>query len=422
MGNATPTVYMISVSETDSLLPMQWQTQVEQQRGIRQTAIEENRQAQRSGFRQDSQPLFLFAQKQNRYSLAIGGYVALRTSYDFDGSPTSIDFRPSDIPVPGNYASRQRLSMDATTSRIYLRSIANTRALGQVIVYVSSDFRGGSQGSYVPRLREAYLSFMGFTFGRDITTFCDLNAAPDMIDAQGPNAYNFVFSTQIRYETALANNRLKVGVAAELPQVSGSYGTTFASIPQRMPDFPMYVEVNWGEQRQSHFRATGIVRNLYLHNSTLDSNTSLLGWGVQASTQIQLAQMVTLYGNGVYGEGISKYIQDLASQGYDFTPDPEETSHAQTMPMWGWYAAARIALLPHRLALAGGYSEAHIERRHGAYSDDEYHSGRFIFGNLFYNLTPRCSVGAEYLYGRRENMDGQKNHANRVSVQIKYNF
>ena len=56
-----------------------------------------------------------------------------------------------------DYASRQRLSMDASTSRIYLKGIANTRALGRVVVYVSTDFRGGAQGSYTPRLREAYV-------------------------------------------------------------------------------------------------------------------------------------------------------------------------------------------------------------------------------------------------------------------------
>mgnify|MGYP000544390182 FL=1 len=80
--------------------------------------------------------------------------------------------------------------MDASTSRIYLKGIANTRALGRVVVYVSTDFRGGAQGSYTPRLREAYVSFKGFTFGRDVTTFCDLDAGPTTIDFQGPNAYN----------------------------------------------------------------------------------------------------------------------------------------------------------------------------------------------------------------------------------------
>ena len=169
---------------------------------------------------------FLFAHKQNKYSLALGGFIALRTSYDFDGTPSATDFIPSSIPVPGDYASRQRLSMDASTSRIYLKGIANTRALGRVVVYVSTDFRGGAQGSYTPRLREAYVSFKGFTFGRDVTTFCDLDAGPTTIDFQGPNAYNFTFATMIRYEVPFANDHLKFGLAAELPRPSGPVTVT----------------------------------------------------------------------------------------------------------------------------------------------------------------------------------------------------
>ena len=53
---------------------------------------------------------------------------------------------------------------------------------------------------------------------------------------------------------------------------------------------------------------------------------------------------------------------------------------------------------------------------------DRYRNGQYIFGNIFYNFTSRCSIAAEYLYGSRENRDGMKNHANRVSMQVQYNF
>ena len=152
------------------------------------------------------------------------------------------------------------------------------------------------------------------------------------------------------------------------------------------------------------------------------NNTSLLGWGVQASTCINLARVLTIYGNGVYGEGITNYIQDLSGLGYDFTPDPQDPAKVQTMPMWGWYGAARINILPQRLFISGGYSEAHIQQKHGYFSGDQYRNGQYIFGNIFYNFTSRCSIAAEYLYGSRENRDGMKNHANRVSMQVQYNF
>lgn len=88
----------------------------------------------------------------------------------------NIDFVTYDIPVPGNYATRQKLTMDASTSRLFVKAIANTRRLGRVVVYIDGDFRGGAVNSCTPRLRSAYVSFLGLTLGRDVTTFCDLAA------------------------------------------------------------------------------------------------------------------------------------------------------------------------------------------------------------------------------------------------------
>ena len=261
-----------------------------------------------------------------------------------------------------------------------------------------------------------------FTFGRDVTTFCDLNAAPNTIDFQGPNAYNYFFSTMIRYEHSIYRDILKFGVAAELPNVSGTYGDSFASIPQRVPDFPVYMQVNWGRNKESHFRASAVFRDMYLHNESTGNNTSLFGWGVQASGNIKVAGPLQLFFNGVYGEGITPYIQDLSGIGLDFTPNPHNPRSIQTMPMYGWQAAAQIDLVPNKLAISGGYSMAEVCRRNGAYADDEYRRGQYVFGNIFWDLAPCCQLAAEYLYGTRENMDGMKGHANRVNLMVRYNF
>ncbi|MBR1994901.1 MAG: porin, partial [Alistipes sp.] len=88
---------------------------------------------------------------------------------------------------------------------------------------------------------------------------------------------------------------------------------------------------------------------------------------------------------------------------------------------WGWQAAAQFNL-SRRLALSGGYSMVNVDREDGYSFDNEYKQGRYIFGNVFYHLTPRCSIGAEYLYGARKNMSGVKEHANRINLEIKYHF
>lgn len=159
---------------------------------------------------------------------------------------------------------------------------------------------------------------------------------------------------------------------------------------------------------------------MYVRNAVVDENKSLFGWGVQLSGTIKAWEWLRFYMNGVYGKGITPYIQDLTGSGLDLVPDSSGEA-ISALKMWGWQAAARINLSP-RCWLSGGYSMVQVDHDDSFTTGDMYHQGRYIFGNVFYALTPRCSIGAEYLYGSRKNMDSLKGHANRINLQVCYHF
>ncbi len=374
------------------------------------------------GFQSAMSPLWVLAEKSNKFSFAIGGFVNLRTSYDFNGTVDNIDFVTYDIPVPGNYASKQQLQMDASTSRLYFTGTANTRALGCVKILIDMDFRGGTEGSYTPRARRAYASFLGVTIGRDVTTFCDQYAAPITVDFQGPNAYNFNFATVLRYQYSCVDDRLTAAVALEMPELSGTYGSTYEAIPQRIPDIPVYLQYRFGRNKTDHIRATAVFRNMYVYDATEAENERLFGWGVQLSGKLTMSHWMKMFFNGIYGYGITPYIQDLTGSGLDFTPQPNSSTHIQTTPMYGWQAAAQFNFTP-RVWSSAGYSTVRIiDRNGGYYDDDEYKCGQYVFGNLFYSLTPRLRLACEYLWGYRRNVSSDNNYANRASLMAQYNF
>ncbi|MBQ3209550.1 MAG: porin [Alistipes sp.] len=421
-----PSVYIISVKEPDMTAKggelVDAKALAHQRTADAKAAIADHRKANRTGFQSVAEPSLIFTTNYNRVSFAFGGFVAMRASYSFDNAVGNIDMVPYDVPIASSFASRQALGMDATTSRLYLRTIINPKHCNHpIVLYFDTDFRGGAEGSYTPRLRSGYVSIAGLTFGRDVTTFCDLNAAPTTIDFQGPNAYNFNFSTVIRYEIPFLDNHMKAGVAAELPAVSGSYGETFMPVPQRVPDFPIYLQYMWGKHRQSHIRASAVLRNMYLYNDARQTTTDLFGWGVQFSGNIHVNKMLQFFMNGVYGEGITPYIQDLTGSGLDFTPNPMDANRIQTMPMWGFQAAAQINILPN-LFVSGGYSMVQIQHKNGYFADDQYRRGQYAFGNVFYCFTNRFQIAAEYLWAARKNMNGEHNHANRINLLLKYAF
>ncbi len=389
---------------------------------LRLRVIDDYVETARHGFQQSHKPHFIFATPDNRISFAIGGMVNLRTSYDFNSVMGNIDFVPYDIPMSENYSNRQRVMMDASTSRLFVKAIFNNKLLGRIVVYSDMDFRGGEAFSYIPRLRSAYVQLKGFTVGRDVTTFCDLNAAPITVDFQGPNAYNFNFTEMIRYEHHLLRNHLILGIAAEVPSVNGEYGEHFAPISQRVPDGILYAQYAWGENRASHIRVSGVIRDMYLHNIDKNSNTTQVGWGVQLSGHIQATRWVDIYMNGVYGKGITPYIQDLAGSQYDVVYNPSNPKDIETLPMWGVQVAAQVNILPGRAWVTGGCSMVSLEKSNGYLAKNQYKSGSYIFGNIFCNVTKDLTMAVEYLHGARKNMDDNKNSANRVSLLVQYNF
>lgn len=115
----TPTIYMIAVGET--LKEYDPET-------ARQNVIDDFTETKRCGFQQAHNPQFIFSTRNNRFSLGIGGMVNLRTSFDFDGAMGNIDFIPYDIPMSKGYANRQRIMMDASTSRIFAKAIINSES------------------------------------------------------------------------------------------------------------------------------------------------------------------------------------------------------------------------------------------------------------------------------------------------------
>ncbi len=106
----------------------------------------------RGGFEQPYLPQMIFSSRTNKIAFAVGGNVNMRVGYDFKGVVNNRDFIPADIPIPGNYNTRQKLMMDASTSTIYFKAVANNSTLGRVVAMCEADGRGGSSGGGVHRL------------------------------------------------------------------------------------------------------------------------------------------------------------------------------------------------------------------------------------------------------------------------------
>ncbi len=359
----------------------------------------------------------------NKIKTKVSGFVNLTMSEDFNGIIDNYDVIPALIEIPSSSNSDKQFQMDLSTSRVNFDASTESK-LGLVELHLDVDFRGGDQGSYTPRMRTGYIKIGGFMVGKTFSNFSDLNAMLPQIDFQAPAGYCFNYSPQIRYTHYLANDKLSLSASMEylvqsLPtEIEGSH---FERLDQSLPTFVSYAQYNWGEKKDNHLRFSAICRPQSIYNTYTDQSLSRVGWGTQISGAMNLCSAVKLYYNAIYGESISEYISDTYGLGLEYTLDPDANSGIKTTPMYGGNVGAQVTLSK-SVWLDFTYSQAVIGLERKLYSDDDYHSGIFASGNLFYKVMDDLTLATEYVWAQRENMNGACGKANRIYLMAQYNF
>ena len=109
-----PTIYMVEFEQIDTIsCPMK--QAIAHNNFVAQSVRDDFAATLREGFQQTHNPQFIFATKNNRFALGIGGEIMLRTSYDMKGAVDNIDFiRYTDecnvCKSPADYDGRQHIA------------------------------------------------------------------------------------------------------------------------------------------------------------------------------------------------------------------------------------------------------------------------------------------------------------------------
>lgn len=366
-------------------------------------------------FQDPRAPRFIMVDRKNRVAFGIGGYVKATTSYDFAGIANDIDFVTYDIPVPKGDFNKSQLLMDASTSRLFFKLVGQNKALKKFSAYIETDFRGNN---YALRLRQAYLSFRGMIMGQTWSTFTDLAAIPPTIDFEGPTASVAVRNVQFRY-TLSFKDKWEFAIALENPGYTATLNDFVQIAKQRCPDIPMYIQYEW--QKGSHLRLSGILRGMRYNDLLASKGRTAFGWGVQMSGLTALGRKFTLYYQGVYGKGISKYINDLGGNNLDMFMS-DKGGRLKPVPSAGAVVGLQYNIIENLFASVN-YSYLRLfDNDDMLYSPAMYKQGQYLAANMFMTVANDWQFGVEYLWGARKNQDDLKSIANRVQIMAQYNF
>lgn len=368
-------------------------------------------------------PRFALLGKEHKFYMGIGANLKAIGVYDA-GHPISDPnaFVTSAIPMtvaPGNGG---KFALTAQQSNFYINVVALPGTKNQLGAYLDVIFTGTN---YAPLLNHAYLKYRDVIAGYTFSLFSDAAAAPTTIDWQGVNAFTGAKMGMVGWQPRFGKNKeWGIGVGIDMPNASITNADRTVMVNQRIPNIPFYVQRSWADGN-GWIRFSGLIRNLYYRDLNADKNVDKVGWAIKASGKTPVVGGLTALYQADYGKGVASYIQDLSGTGMDLMPDPDNDGVLKPVPVWSGYLGLQYEFNP-RIISTVAYGHVRTYAHDYTDSPHDWKSGykyaQYMVANVFWNVNSIVQVGAEYLYGRRMNYDGQQAHDNRMELQLQVSF
>jgi hypothetical protein len=368
----------------------------------------------------------------------ISGYVELDVIHDTKNVETPTAFVTQAIQTrgPGKDNGQTSFSVQATRlaleTRTPLEGDTSDRP-HRLTTFVAADFFNDlTSASPDFRLRQAYGEVSNFMhgggdllLGQDWSTYTSGYAIPDTMEFWAPNSIFGSRNPMVRWTMPLGDE-FKLKLAAEAAnlrnfetdnsyQIDSSDPIVNAANSPRWPDGT--VALTW-DREPFHLLGAFVARDLRAETD-LGRTASAFGWGATFQGRIGMPDFLKddfLQFSLTYGEGIGSLFND-------FPPDAV-------------YDVARNDLKPLETAgLLFGYHHQWSPQFHSLatygwlYQDNEsvqlptaYHETVYSSLNLVWTPDPRWLLGAEVIYGSREDHDGISGSNVRTQVTSRFNF
>lgn len=335
--------------------------------------------------------------------------------------------RPSRIPTTeGQYGGDGQSIISVRQSRFGVK--ADFPAGGDVIK-TKFEFDlfgvGGDEGQTTIRLRHAYGEWGQFLAGQTHSLFMDIDVFPNTIDYWGPSGMVFLRNPQIRWTPLRGANSFAIAIEKPGNDIdSGQFRQIDPELldvqaDEELPDLTAQFRMNrdWG-----HVQVAGILRRVGAENIADPANVieyDDTGWGLDLSSNLKVGERDVVRLSVVYGEGIASYMND---GGVDLAPSSADplTAEGEAVELLGL-----VAYYDHwwseKYSSSIGYSSTEVDNLPGQ-EGDAFKKGQYASGNLLYYPAENMMVGAELLWGEREDFDGDSGDDIRVQVTFKYNF
>ncbi len=347
--------------------------------------------------------------------LRIGGFVKMAVVDTLKPIGSDDRFIVSSIPVEDDPTINEQVVMTVRQSRLNFEMREET-SYGILRAFIEGDFDGGSGSDDTFRLRHAYGQFRDILAGKTWSSFMDLASAPEELDFEGLNGRINVRQAQLRFSPEIGKDlNFIISFEDPSPEVTGGTGVS------RFPDVVTSINRIWFGRWNT--KVSAIFRQIRAKSSTVSSGTQTeLGWGLSFSGRTAipwLDERDSFMYQINYGDGLGRYIEDLGSLGgadgvFDARGDLStlKTFAGYVSTQHWWNSQWRSNFV---------YGWVYVDTL-GFQPDDTYESSQRTSANLIFSPVAKIDIGAEVIWGRRENKDGKSASATQVQASVKYRY
>jgi cell division protein FtsB len=366
-------------------------------------------------------------------TISFYGFAMLDSGYDFGQiNPNWYDVeRPTQLPSFTNqFAPSGNVYAGVRQTRFGVKSSSPTK-LGDLNTIFEFELfgTGVDAGQTTFRLRHAYGELGPIGAGQTWSPFMDIGVFPNTIEYWGPNGMVFFRNVQLRWMPVRKKGG-SVTLALEKPGGSGDGGVyadriELSDITPRFnfPDLSGNARIDrkWG-----YLQAAGIVRKIGwvdTSNNTTNLGGSVVGWGINLTSNLYLSKNNVAKLAFVYGRGIENYMNDAPFDvGIQHNPPNSPVPiKGVALPVYGV-----VAFLDHtwnqHFTSSAGYSLVDIQNSNAERASD-FHQGDYVVANLLYHPIPKVMMGGEFQFGRRVNyLDGFSFNDYKMQFSFKFDW
>lgn len=364
--------------------------------------------------------------------VTIGGYV--KGDFIYDASEGLGDlFVVPNITTRGPAKDENRFRAHARQTRFNIRTTTPSE-WGPVKTYIEGDFFGGGgnevfSNSTSFRLRHAWAEVGPLGAGQYWTNFMPIEVYPTTLDFQGPTGLPFIRQGQVRWTQPITDNFTVIG-SLENSEFTGrrdtdptaglslvSFGETSGAAGGGNSG------VNIGIDVAPDAVLTGIYRDDWglVRGSTVlrrfgsqGAGDGEWGYGFNLAGRLNITDSTRLVASATYGDGIGRYIID----GGGLDGVISDTGNISTAEMFGFAAQIQQDIAEDwTVALAYGRTD-----NFDTVLNTDFDNVQSIHGTVLWRAFDRVTLGAELMWGRREDADGVSDDAVRVQSSVQVSF